>query len=77
MIRGNLSDHDKVIHAGLNELTIRPHTSGSYQRRFGSNELLEGLISKGYVVVDGVMLSLTVEGVKHLLFLEGVDERIR
>lgn len=73
MIRGTLSDHDKAIHAGLNELTVRPHTSGSFQRRFGGNELLEGLQSKGWVVVDGVMLSLTKEGVLALLDLEGYD----
>lgn len=68
-----LSEVDKAIHSGLNELTIRPHTPGSFQRRFGGNELLEGLQSKGYVVLDGVMLSLTVQGVKHLLYLEGHD----
>lgn len=75
MIRStsHLSDHDKALHAGLSELTIRPHTTGSFQRRFGGNELLEGLQSKGWVEVDGVMLTLTLAGTKALMDLEGYN----
>lgn len=59
------------IHKGLDDLTRRPHTPGSFKRLHG-NELLEGLQSKGYVEMDGVLLSLTIEGVRALLDFEGL-----
>lgn len=59
------------IHEGLDDLARRPHTPGSFKRAH-SDELLEGLLSKGYVVVEGVLLSLTLEGVRALLDFEGM-----
>lgn len=61
------------IKAGL-QAAAKVVTIESFRKVLG-NELLEGLVSKGYVVLNKEFVELTLSGTRALLDAEGLDWR--
>lgn len=52
-----------------------PRTVEQFRRKFGGDEILEGLTSKGYAEINKDYVELTLPGVRALLDFEGLDTR--
>lgn len=72
-----MTDNRAFIHAALDKLSKRRMNKHTFRMVF-SDQLLEGLESKGYIVVHpDDRVELTVPGVKHLIELEGLNVDVR
>lgn len=61
-----------LLLVALNALTTRPYHKEMFRRQFG-NEVFEALVSKGYAQMSGEEFTYTIEGIKYLLDVEGVN----